>query len=185
MNNIFNELDHRLSVVPRWSLLMTIRKQAVAEHVFNTERMAVNIAITWFDITDKARLFDIMYWAHHHDDLEALMADPPTMVKPYIDEAAMAIDHSDLIPIRSGNVNQVDKNIVKLADLLEGFHFIAMEERLGNRYTAQHSKNYFSEIESFIDKAWPANSYNLRKKVNALMKGWLIEDSTRFSRGGR
>jgi 5'-deoxynucleotidase YfbR-like HD superfamily hydrolase len=180
---IFTELDHRLSVVKRWGILHTIQEQSVAEHCFNVAKIAYRIAWHWFNIHDTATLYAILGWAHEHDNLESLMGDPPTMVKPYINEELMAADHADLIPNYKPESEQV-RNIVKLADMLEGYHFICMEMALGNTFVSNHFDNYFTEIQGFVADKWPNNKW-LSDKVHDLMGDWIALKSTRHSRRGR
>lgn len=181
-NTIFNELDHRLSVVKRWGILHTIQTQSVAEHCFNVQRIAVRIAKQWFNIADPDVLYQIVEWAHHHDDLESVMGDPPTMIKPYLDEAAMAQDHADLVPIPAIRDKYL-KRIVKLADLLEGYHFICIERLLGNRFVDNHYKNYFPEIMSYARNEFGHDlDYN---KLADLMNDMATDISERHSKRGR
>lgn len=185
MNILFNELDHRLSVVKRWGIAHTIQTQSVAEHVFNVERIAVRIAKAWFNITDETALFRIAKFAHHHDDHEALTGDLPTMVKPYFDEEAFEKDHIDLLPLPPPLLNNPIQNIVKLADMLEGYHFLCMEKTLGNSYLDEHLEHEGPRIIAFIHATWP-KEFALHDSVNHVM--WDMRKcnrSTRHSKRGR
>jgi 5'-deoxynucleotidase YfbR-like HD superfamily hydrolase len=180
---VFTEIDHRLAVVKRWGILHTIQTQSVAEHCFNVERMAVRIAKHWFDITDDKILFRISQLALHHDNFEALSGDLPTMVKPYFCEEDFENDHKDLVPW-SDDPDQFVTDIVKLADKLEGFHFICIERALGNDYVIEHYKNYWAEIETFLNRVWPGYTV-LQTQVRDTMGYLSASRSTRFSRRGR
>ena len=180
MNTIFNELDHRLSVVKRWGILHTIQTQSVAEHTFNVNRIAGRIAVEWFRITDPITILQIANWASHHDDFEALTGDLPTMVKPYFDEATMAMDHRDILAI-DGPATEEVKMVVKLADMMEGYHFLVMEKRLGNDYCMNHLIAEGPRIREYIRENCPKV---LDKFV--LWADWISNSrSTRFSKRGR
>lgn len=191
MNNhekIWSEYDARLSVVQRWGIAPTIQKQSVAEHCFNVERIAIRIAKEWFDIggptTGDGWKWEIVKWAHHHDDLEALMGDPPTMSKPYFLEKEMAEDHQDLIPLREP-LNAEIKAIVKLADLLEGFRFLCMERALGNYFLDAHWENYFTGVENHIRASWPDKVSFVWTRAHSFMGYLSAMKSKRESRRGR
>lgn len=179
-NIIFTEMDHRLSVVKRWGILHTIQVQSVAEHCFNVERIARRMAKKWFNVTSLTLLHELSQYALHHDDLESIAGDMPTMVKPYFDEAAMAEDHFDLVP--KPLVSEELRAIVKLADLLEGYHFICIERLLGNRFVENHFKNYPGEIMSHVYKHFPKLEVPL---VIELMDDMATDISERHSRRGR
>lgn len=182
---IFSELDHRLSVVKRWGILHTIQTQSVAEHVHNVQRIALRIAINWFDIEDEKELYWLMRWALEHDDLEALTGDLPAMVKPYFDEEAVAMEHLDV----GFDAIQPSSNvlrIVKLADKLEGYHFLAMEMKLGNQYVANHHAEEWGIIEKYITSTFDKD--RVRGVLNGaweFMRWCNTSISTRHSKRGK
>lgn len=179
LNPIFNDLDHRLSVVKRWGILHTIQTQSVAEHTFNVERIAIRIAKQWFQFTERDTLWEIMKWAHHHDDLEALTGDLPSMVKPYFAETTMHHEHADILKER--NPPLAAKLVVKLADMMEGYYFLMMERALGNAYAENHIQHEPGRILAWVRENCP--------DVLGKVENWLTVTrqprSTRWSRRGR
>lgn len=177
---IFNELDHRLSVVRRWGILHTLQDQTVAEHVHNVVRITIKIGAGWFKL-DHEELLTAIMWAHHHDDEEALSGDLPSMVKPYFDVEAFRADHADLLLVPMAVPEHIE-NIVKLADKMEGMYFLAMEIALGNQFAFSHFDEEFGIITEFSRK--------FDRKVQLTVGDWLAElryplKSTRHSRRGR
>ena len=183
MAKIWSDLDHRLSVVKRWGTTQAIHQQSVAEHVFNVERIALRIAIEWFDIKGYEDLAEIMFWAHHHEDLEALSGDFPTMVKPYLDEDAMASEHADVLLVHQPSCDAV-RHIVKLADMLDSLWFLIVEKKLGSTYLARHLDYEPSRIIQYTEATWP-NNIDLLKKVNKCIDDMFEETSIRHSKRGR
>ena len=145
---IFSEMDHRLSIVKRWSIVHTIQVQSVAEHCFNVERIAIRIARDWFDNTEPVELFEISQYALHHDDFEAVSGDIASTVKRYFDEEKAEIEHADIIP-KLKQPHVYVRNIVKLADRLEWFWFLTMEMALGNRYVEEYRTELYGIIHQF------------------------------------
>ena len=181
-NPIWNDLDHRLSVLPRWVTAERVHNQSVAEHIFNVERLAVRIAKHWFNITDKEHLFEIVRWAHHHEDLESLSGDLPTMIKPYFDEKAMARDHDDVVKNREPR-GLFTREIVKLADMLDCWWFLCVERSLGNVYLDNHYNHEMGRILGFVKATWP--DPEMEKRVGKLLDDMSAERSIRHSKRGR
>src|SRR5262245_21166955 len=125
---VFDELDQRLGIVPRWVILRTIQKQSVAEHCFNVERIATQIALLWFGETERVTL--ISQLALHHDDDEAITGDIPTPAKARLMEEIIDDRDTPWYTLTSDR----DKKIVKLADMMEAWWFLAMEYKMGNSY---------------------------------------------------
>lgn len=146
MTEIFSEMDARLSMVPRWTVVPTLQNQTVAEHCFNVERIARRIAEQWFHVRDTDRLDRISQIALHHDDDEAITGDIPSPAKAILSE--------DWIDSRSRlwyNASSPLRDIVKLADLMEMYRFLILEFAMGNRYI----ENYAMEIRTKTIEMFP------------------------------
>lgn len=182
--NPFGELDHRLSVVKRWGILHTHQNQSVAEHVHNVVRIVTRIGPAWFGLS-KEELLTAILWAHYHDDTESLTGDLPSMVKPYFDEYKFEREHEDLLPpaLQQLPPEHIAK-IVKLADLMEGMHFLAIETALGNKFVSNHYKYEFLRIAQYAEQTFMQDT---AKKVfdwlDDLKENW--PRSRRYSRRGR
>lgn len=183
MKRIFTDLDHRLSHVPRWPIAETNHKQSVAEHAFNVERITIRIAREWFQITEVDVLFALMEFAHHHDDPEALSGDLPTMVKPYLNEPDFERDHADLIRV-DFQLPDWMRRIVKLADMLDGYWFLCVENALGNQYMSLHFNHEPGRILHWVRDNYPNNA-ELIFLVKAELEAMASEKSRRHSRRGR
>lgn len=151
MNQVFNELDLRLSVVKRWGILHTIRQQSVAEHSFNVAILADRIAVHWFGIDDPGTLYNINRYALRHDRPEALSGDIPSIVKDLFDEDELEARYMDLIPdLAQWRSAEGIKFIVKLADRIEAEIFLRMEESMGNRTVSAIRNDLNRQISEMI-----------------------------------
>jgi hypothetical protein len=149
---ILTELDDRLSIVKRWVLIRTNRTQSVAEHCFNVQRICIRIA-PWFKISSALELYRLSQAALHHDDNEALTGDIPWTAKGYVKEGENGVDTGAALWYDSAG-DRI-KSIVKLADLLEAYHFLAMEMQTGNWYLIEHKISMRERIMEFIaDHNW-------------------------------
>lgn len=189
---LFTDLDHRLSVIKRWQIAHTIQTQSVAEHIFNVERMALRIAMEWFhiNVSEPCLLLDIMMLAHHHEDYEALSGDIPTMVKPYFNEHQFEKDHADILsrtskPQVTSSFHTLAVGIVKLADMLEGYHFLCMEKALGNTYMDKHYEYESPRILKYVIDTWTGNERVYALAHQALSSIEYECMSERHSRRGR
>lgn len=137
----FGELDARLSWVTRWTVVNTLKKQSVAEHCFNVERIALMVAVEWLKWKDSNLLFEVSQIALHHDDDEAVTGDLPSPAKWALGEKWIDA-HRDLWYNRPGQAH----DIVKLADKMEAFWFLTMERKLGNTYIAAYLKELHTKV---------------------------------------
>lgn len=188
LNPIFNELDRRLSHVQRWPILVTIQRQTVAEHLHNVAKIADRIARDWFNVTDPETLYAVVRWALDHDAPESLSGDLPSMVKPYFDEESMVREHreymrfTDPMDVPFLIDSSLVKSIVKLADKMEGYYFLAMERTLGNRFCDAHIEEEKPIILKYVRDTFD-------ERILGLVENWLHVSSSpksiRISRRGR
>jgi hypothetical protein len=179
MTMVFGELDARLSTIKRWSIVPTIQEQTVAAHCFNVERICTRIA-PLFGINGLAEMCMLSQAALHHDDKESLIGDIPSTAKSYITIAEIEID-----TVGSAWYDHADvryKEIVKLADMMEMFHFLSIECLMGNRYVSVHKNEMRVIIRNYIRKRphWDADVF---VKVNEWMAFTERTLSESFRRG--
>lgn len=148
MDSIFGEIDTRLSLVPRWTVVPTIQKQNVAMHCFNVERIARRMAVHWLNILDPAVLDNLSQIALHHDDDEAVTGDMPSPAKSilaenYLDKVASAW-YNEPGPLRE---------LVKLADRMEAYWFLTVEVKLGNTFILGYREEVYKGMLDAARKA--------------------------------
>lgn len=155
---LLGELDNRLSLIKRWAIVPTIQTQSVAEHQFNVQRIVIKLA-SWFDLTESEDLFDLSQAALHHDDREALSGDIPQTAKYFVKEGESGIDTGQ--EVWYDEASPRIKAVVKLADLLEGIHFLTMEIHLGNKYVELHQLQMIERVLKFVrdQTDWPKHVY--------------------------
>lgn len=116
--------SRRLSFVPRWSVMPTIRNQSVAEHSYHVTQIAVWLMTMHVSQSHGSqfpiRLLDVVNLALNHDNYEAVTGDAPSPSKPGAGANPKEADQTHVI--------------VKVADILEAIAFIWEEERLGNGF---------------------------------------------------
>lgn len=130
---LFTELDFRLSVVKRWTVISTLRKQSLAEHTLNVIILAERIARQWFGITDEAKLYQIVRRALYHDYFETISGDYPSYMKRFVMETGAEAEFADLL--EGVDVHEKDELvhvIIKIADYTDACIFLRMEISHGN-----------------------------------------------------
>jgi hypothetical protein len=142
------------------------------------QRICIRIA-PWFEL-HIFELFALSQGALHHDDLEAITGDLPTTAKDYIHKSEGGVDTEagvwyDTLPDDL-------KRIIKLADLMEAYHFLCLELKMGNRYVIRHKRGIKQAIVEHINQFshWPAD---VGKNVHDWMVLTDTEPSKRYTRG--
>lgn len=150
----WTELDYRLSVVKRWQVVSTIRTQSVAEHQHNVAVIAERIAREWFDIKSIVELYTIQKFALTHDAFEAIMGDPPSYMKPYVDETRAEMDLGHLLPELPMDPDGETRHIVKVADYIDALTFLMMEMSHGNHSVKHHLNKTSTRFEAFDPQSY-------------------------------
>ena len=141
-----------LSVVPRWSIVNTIKPQSVAEHTFNVVSI-VRWLLTHYP-SPGVELAELLVYALDHDALESVTGDVPATAKRagYVTENVQKRDTET--PDRV-------KELVKLADILEAKWFIRREMALGNT-TLDALEHDIDQgiLNAFTDFPWLAVAFS-------------------------
>lgn len=125
--NIINQYEERLSSVPRWTIIRTIQKQSVAEHVYRVALMAPRIVTGYF--ADKSCADEARHYALLHEYDEAFSGDIAGCAKKYFDNVGFSrkIEHNENINPPLGAYAAV-----KIADYAEQILFCCCEVNMGN-----------------------------------------------------
>ncbi len=120
----------RLSDVPRWTIIPTIRRQNTAEHSFHVACMALWLADRHQRVHDGSiSKGDVLQYAIEHDEYEAISGDIPSTFKRQIRDVYGSME----LEIKCDPVNPTVANIIKCADYLEALTFLREEMAMGNQ----------------------------------------------------
>jgi 5'-deoxynucleotidase YfbR-like HD superfamily hydrolase len=130
-------MTRRLSFVPRWVVMPTIRKQNVAEHSFHVVCIADALIYSHVRRNNMSFRLQVLQSALYHDDDEAVTGDHPSPTKD-----AQRRDPSTL---RDFEI------VVKVADKIEAALFCSEEQAMGNDTVG----TVYEDTIRRGDKYWP------------------------------
>lgn len=126
----------RLSVVPRWTVIPTIRRQSVAEHVYQVQWLTLALmSKTKSGVLTQVEITSALIWALMHEELEAVTGDLPSPTKSPEYKQAMGelLDGVTIVHEADFVTTQRVADLVKVADLLEAVLFLNEEIAMGNK----------------------------------------------------
>lgn len=150
--------SRRLSFVPRWIVMPTIRKQSVAEHSYHMAMTTVwltnhhNIMADIDENKTAATALFLLASALVHDIDEAREGDVPSPNK-----IPKPVDPSDQVTV-----------ILKVSDILEAIAFIEEEKALGNKFGMDAVQ---ADLFAKLHEWWLAFSWN-----DELGPKWITSD---------
>lgn len=154
---IFSELDFRMSVIKRWSVVETLRKQSLAEHSYNVAVMARRLAPQIVGaMANDAKFMDYLTeYALFHDYAESVTGDFPSYMKPFVDEdrSLMGVPAFFNSGVDIESPPQAIRFLVKVADYIDACVFLHMEISLGNRSVVYHLRNLEQRFRNFLNDA--------------------------------
>lgn len=119
----------RLSSVPRWSGVPTLRPQMVDAHSFHVAPIALWLAESHARVGPKKRVDEILMTCLVHDEGEAVYGDVPSPSKRIVGPALKIFDEAKGY---GGHPSEDIKVICKCADCLEALIFCEEEKAMGN-----------------------------------------------------
>lgn len=134
---MFSFYERLLAVVPRWSIAPRLNPQSVAEHSFYVTLYASKLA-TIMRLEEPKRL-QILERALRHDMVEAQTGDTPGPIKRIIVDRAKLRRLEQKFFMSLGDDYELDeaddltRNILKAADLIDELFWISTETFMGNR----------------------------------------------------
>lgn len=151
MNDYMYRRFRRLGIVPRWTVVPTLRQQFVDQHCYQATQIARELLPMHQQGSgaDNALSFhyDVICYALDHDWDEAEKGDTPSPAKP-------------IAPLET---NQV-KVVVKCADILEAICFLAEEQAMGN---FQYIGPVVMELKARFHDWWQLFEYQGKKPLSS------------------
>ena len=168
MNTYFGAPNVRnLAWVPRWVIMKRNRTQSVAEHSFFVALYSIDVA----KIVELGVEFypNLLQYALTHDMEEMITGDLPAPYKhalpstaaPWIVRTWEALE----APISLVD-NDVVRQIVKTADLIDSFLYLEEEVQMGNMIAADHIEKIRIEL---MEKSTYLDSQDLMIAINRLV----------------
>lgn len=145
--------------VPRWAIARTTRVQSVAEHSFFVALYTSEI-LSWYSIYHQSQLNPLSYarilrYALKHDRSEAFMSDIPGPVKRSIRDTEKAKDFEDKMDRavygHGMDVTDMDKTIIKCADLMDEYGFWWDEQQMGNKFSEKIMPQVYKRLRQAVD----------------------------------
>lgn len=157
----------RLSIVPRWSIIPTIRQQNVAEHSFQVAVLTKYLLKFHEDATDNHFTREALSYALEHDEEEAVKGDMPGGPVIKRDFKALTSERGQVWAV------------VKMADMLEAMIFLEEEVALGNEQVMPIIDGYEKDVERLNEYiAWDIPASRMRRVLKD-----IIEDSLGLAMG--
>ena len=144
----------RLSFVPRWIVVPTIRKQNVAEHSFRVAVLCEDLVRKHEWSGDRAFKLRVLGLALRHDIDEVMTGDLPSQSK------GTRKDPSLLNP---------EQLVVKIADVIEALVFTYEEIGMGNRSMLPIRDDLINVLDQYWDH-FPWESTNAKPSLGQLVQ---------------
>lgn len=154
----------RLSDVPRWTVVPTIRPQNVAEHSFHVASLALWLGPRHAAVAQGSiSMGDVLTAALCHDEFESVSGDIPSPVKKLV--CTLPLEEKISAFSATGEI----KRIIKICDLLEALVFLKEETHMGNCRIDE----IFDYVYSILEPEWVlfewAPTYGRKPSCHELM----------------
>lgn len=150
-----------LMVVPRWTIVPTIRSQNVGEHSFHVAWVA--LWLNQFALTPYTQGV-LLEEAIMHDGEESVTGDVPSNFKSFVKGAINGF------LINRGMYSKASvglRQFVKLADIIEALIFIREEELLGNRRLDKIRTELLSKLSDVASNVkWDITAWHKYREEN-------------------
>lgn len=152
---MINFREMALSWVPRWAIVNTIQKQSVADHCFGVALLVDRIATVVGVPEDNYKLrHKLQRAALVHDAFESISGDLPTPYKRVISDSQAYEKYKHKFQ-ETYELDEFQKRILKIADLMEAAIFLNREQFLGNMSVTLIQNEIINKLRTACFEAGP------------------------------